>query len=95
MAAQSFWPSELLRIENGKKIVRVMQKQPNLGARQIKPAAEQRSSTPENSGFKISKDRDNLKTCIGGDYPYLCKHSLLTPDEARLVTAAEQKARTK
>jgi peptidoglycan hydrolase-like protein with peptidoglycan-binding domain len=38
-----------------------------------------------------SRDRDNFNTCISGEYPSLCKHSLLTRDEAIQVQAAERR----
>lgn len=39
-----------------------------------------------------SSDRDNFNTCISGEYPSLCKHSLLTREEAVQVEAAEKRA---
>lgn len=39
-----------------------------------------------------SRDRDNFNTCISGEYPSLCKHSLLTREEAVQVEAAEKRA---
>lgn len=39
-----------------------------------------------------STDKANFRTCIAGQYPALCKHELLTPDEAVEVAAAEQRA---
>lgn len=39
-----------------------------------------------------SRDRENFATCISGEYPSLCKHSLLTREEAVQVEAAEKRA---
>lgn len=39
-----------------------------------------------------SRDSDNFNTCISGEYPSLCKHSLLTREEAVQVEAAEKRA---
>ena len=39
-----------------------------------------------------SRDRYNFNTCISGEYPSLCKHSLLTREEAVQVEAAEKRA---
>ena len=39
-----------------------------------------------------SRDRENFETCISGEYPSLCKHSLLTREEAVQVEAAEKRA---
>lgn len=36
--------------------------------------------------------RRNLETCLSGQYPILCKHSLLTPDELERVREAERAA---
>ena len=58
------------------------------------PNAEVRS-TPAGSSRRLieaSRDRENFKTCISGEYPSLCNHSLLTRDEALQVAAAEKRA---
>lgn len=39
-----------------------------------------------------SRDRENYETCISGEYPSLCKHNLLTREEAVQVEAAEKRA---
>jgi len=39
-----------------------------------------------------TRDAENYQTCISGEYPALCKHSLLTSEEAALVAAAERRA---
>lgn len=58
------------------------------------PSAEVRSTPAESSYRKIeaSRDQENLETCISGEYPSLCNHSLLTRDEALQVVAAEKRA---
>lgn len=38
-----------------------------------------------------SRDRENYETCISGESPSLCKHSLLTREEAVQVEAAEKR----
>ena len=39
-----------------------------------------------------SSQAGNYETCISGDYPTLCKHHLLTPDQAEKVEIAESSA---
>ena len=49
------------------------------------PSQSTQSSSP-------TRDAENFRTCISGDYPSLCKHNLLTPSEATQVAAAERRA---
>lgn len=39
-----------------------------------------------------SRDLENYRTCISGEYPTLCKHNLLTSQEAAAVREAERRA---
>ena len=43
----------------------------------------------------VTRDAENFRTCISGNYPSLCKHNLLTPREATRVAAAERSANFK
>ena len=42
-----------------------------------------------------SEQRENLKTCLAGSYPSLCKHGLLSSAEANEVDAAERRENLK
>jgi peptidoglycan hydrolase-like protein with peptidoglycan-binding domain len=42
-----------------------------------------------------TRDAENFQTCISGDYPTQCKHSLLTSEEAVRVAEAEHRARSR
>jgi DNA-binding helix-hairpin-helix protein with protein kinase domain len=53
------------------------------------PPSQQASSTKR---AEESKDPGNFGTCISGNYPTLCKHDLLTREEATQVAAAEKRA---
>ena len=56
-------------------------------------AALENGSTPNAvRRSEPSRDRENFATCISGEYPSLCKHSLLTREEAIEVEAAEKRA---
>jgi hypothetical protein len=41
---------------------------------------------------KAEKYRANLQTCLQGSYPALCRHTILTPEDAQLVKHAEYRA---
>jgi DNA-binding helix-hairpin-helix protein with protein kinase domain len=43
------------------------------------------------SQLEASKNPDNFQTCISGNYPLMCKHDLLTNEEAAQVAAAEKR----
>ena len=47
---------------------------------------------PVSPRSRPSVDRDNFQTCISGNYPALCKHSLLNDEEVAQVRAAELRA---
>ena len=36
-------------------------------------------------------ESSNLRTCLSGNYPSLCKHHLLTPEQTRQVDTAERR----
>jgi len=44
------------------------------------------------SQSNISSDPENLRTCLSGDYPSLCKHQLLTREQAARVANAERRS---
>jgi len=44
---------------------------------------------------KSEKYQANLKTCLEGSYPYLCRHNILTTEDAKLVKRAEYQANLK
>jgi peptidoglycan hydrolase-like protein with peptidoglycan-binding domain len=50
------------------------------------------SPAPEDQTKGSKSDPRNLELCMSGSYPSLCKHGLLTPDEAEQVAAAERRA---
>jgi DNA-binding helix-hairpin-helix protein with protein kinase domain len=52
------------------------------------PPGQQAPSTQKT---EASKDRDNFRTCISGNYPSLCKHDLLSLEEAAQAAAAEKR----
>ncbi|TXH39945.1 MAG: peptidoglycan-binding protein [Burkholderiaceae bacterium] len=60
---------------------------PNVGS--PAPVALPSQNTQSSSS---TRDAENFRTCISGDYPSLCKHNLLTPNEAAQVAAAERRA---
>lgn len=41
---------------------------------------------------KSEKYQANLKTCLEGSYPYLCRHNILITEDAKLVKRAEYQA---
>jgi peptidoglycan hydrolase-like protein with peptidoglycan-binding domain len=55
-------------------------------------AASSPSAIPPPQLSTGSRDRANYQTCISGNYPTLCKHDLLTTDEAGEVAEAERRA---
>lgn len=56
------------------------------------PALQERPSTGQVRATTPSKDPENFQVCISGQYPSLCKHSLLTAEEAAQVAEAERRA---
>lgn len=70
----------------------LLQLKANLGAPPLPSIPATASSRNTAPPPESSRDRENFKTCITGEYPSLCKHSLLTSDEAVLVSAAERHA---
>ena len=53
------------------------------------------SAPPVARRSEPSSDRENYNSCISGEYPSLCKHSLLTSEEVVQVDAAEKRANFK
>ncbi len=59
------------------------------------PANNLRSASPgrrETTGVERAERAANLRTCLQGDYPSLCKRDLLTSDEEMRVDRAERAA---
>lgn len=50
------------------------------------------TNTVVNTPRPSSRDMENLRICLSGQYPDLCKRSLLTPDEVAQADAAERRA---
>ena len=55
-------------------------------------ASPPRQQAPSTQSTEASKDRDNFRTCISGNFPTVCKHDLLTKEEAAQAAAAEKRA---
>lgn len=49
------------------------------------------SPAPEVPPARSTSDPRNLALCMSGSYPSLCKHGLLTPEEAEQVSASERR----
>jgi hypothetical protein len=54
----------------------------------LTPTAAANTATTQRPN--ASRDPENFKTCISGDYPSLCKHELLTNEEAAQVAIADK-----
>lgn len=58
-------------------------------------AAVQREAQPRVAPASVrrtARERENLATCLSGEYPALCNHALLTQEERVRVEAAERRA---
>lgn len=56
----------------------------------LRQEAERRAATP--SVRRTPRERENLATCLSGEYPSLCDYMLLTQEERVRVEAAERRA---
>lgn len=54
-------------------------------------SAEEASDESEARGYPASIDPENLRVCLSGNYPSLCKRSLLTESQMIQVAAAERR----
>jgi hypothetical protein len=77
------------------KTTKAKPSRPNSDAQLRKYVEDQSTTTDSGSGIVINQYRENYKTCISGDYPFLCKHALLTSNEAIQVETAEKRANYK
>ena len=75
--------------------VRDEKKSMNLSTEQSKKPLSKKHGVSESAQVNDAERKANLKTCIDGRYPSLCKHSKLTQSERSQVDVAEKRANFK
>ena len=94
-ASKSAWLQDVNGVNNKKNSSDKAKEQSKTRNQPTKPIAAP-SAAPLGTGkVKSTRDSENYKMCIAGDYPSLCKHGLLVGNDVADVAAAERRANYK